>query len=81
MIDENRREAIREEIADILRPATQEIDEITTREYADMEGLSRDVAYGRLAGAVDAGLMMKRKVLLDGRWQTVFKLAGGEHES
>ena len=68
------RESIRREIADVLRPPAQGLDEITVQEYADMEELSRDTAYGRLMTAVNAGLMVKRKVKVNGRWLTAYRL-------
>ena len=81
MIDNSLYKSIKQEIADVLRPAKQEGNEITVREYADLECLSRDVAYCRLVNAVNAKLMTKRKVLTEGRWLTVFKLAAQGKES
>ena len=80
MITNEKKRAIFEEIARALETPRQQEGEITSREYAELSGLTRRQAYLRLIRAVNDGQMTKRKVLVDCNWPWAFKMKDSDNE-
>ncbi len=75
VITDDKKRAIFDEITRALEPPRQKEDEITVREYADLNGCTKRKAYWRLMKAVDKGIITKRKVLANRNWTWVFQMA------
>ena len=79
VISAEKKRALAEEIARILKTPRQQEDEITSGEYAEFSGCSKRQAYDRLMKAVIAGQMTKRKVLIGSNWNWAFKMVDPGH--
>ena len=67
--------AVLDEIDDALGIEEVAPDEITTAQYAERFGITYQQAKGRLKRGVRDGKLSGRKIMIDGKWTWVYKLA------
>lgn len=67
------RQEIAAEIAEFTRRPKLKEDEITVRQYADLQDVEYKTAYDALMTVYKAGIMERRKVLHGNRWCWAFR--------
>ncbi len=74
VVTDEKKRAIFEQLAHVLKTPRQADDEITAREYAEFNSCTHRKAYTQLMSTVIDGKMTKRKVLANRNWSWAFKL-------
>ncbi len=72
MLTDEQRQAILDEIIAVTEPAKRKDYQFTRREYQECTGLTQDKAQGALERAVEAGILLREKALVDSKWTWVY---------